>query len=197
MAYFITSGPITGLYPLAFNTATPLTSAVTAPYSKAFTAATYNENGFSVTQTGLLLGLSLVGRSFIPTGGTGVSPSVINDPLIIVTQNQNRVTLAQSLGAAASLQNDITGTMQVCAFGPGDLCVLRGIGILTAPTVADTVTLIDKTGATIITFSVPANAVTMPPFSFPMPIPAGGFGVTTNVSGSVYQFIFDWQGSIQ
>ena len=99
-----------------------------------------------------------------------------------------------------STSTSTTGTYSSSYFQSGDVITLLEINVLTAPGSADTIIFTDKAGAAITgAFAVPTSIATFNRPRFPgngLPVPKGGFGVTTTAASSVYQFIFDVQKSI-
>lgn len=90
-----------------------------------------------------------------------------------------------------------TGTYANSFFKATDSVVLRGILFLAATPTAETITLVDKAGSTIISIGVPANAAfrAFMPIQDGIPMPIGGFGVTTSVGQSL-MFLFDRTSSV-
>lgn len=77
------------------------------------------------------------------------------------------------------------------AFGANDSVRLMGIIIVQRAATTETMALVDKAGATILTLTGMTNAAAENHMFGPdgIPMPTGGFGVTTTVASTVYMFI--------
>lgn len=190
--YFITSNTQTKVFPTAFNTATVQTNTV---HTLTVTGQDYNNTVGSLTENGAYTAYAanlLAGKLALVTAGSFVT----NDQKIkytISSNNANRIVIPPgSLGASSDGANDVVTSIQISAFGANDTVVLRGLNVLTRPGADDTITFCDKAGTNLWGVSIPTNPLAPLPFDFAQGVemPLGGFGVSTTVAGSVYQYIF-------
>lgn len=102
---------------------------------------------------------------------------------------------------SAGIDTGVTTTNTTYAssyFKSTDSVRLMGIIIVQRAATTETMALVDSAGATILTLTGMNNAAVGNHMFGPegIPMPAGGFGVTTAVASTVYMFIFNRTASV-
>jgi hypothetical protein len=195
MAYFTTRGIVTARFPITFNSDDALATNTNTSVLHTTSIANGIYNDFTRVLSGLsVTTLIYAGKFFKATSGSRILVPASHK---IVSNNGSSFLFSETLnsestGLQDTSQTNVAGTVQFGAFGQNDVCVLRGLNVLVAATLADVVTLVDRNGTAFMTFTVPATVVSAPPFNLNgIQTPAGGFGVTTTQIASIYQFLFD------